>query len=186
MFSAIITVMLAASTLALAAGGGSGDVIFSAAQEAVSFCVGIAGVICLWSGVMELMEHCGVSAALSRLLRPVLERLFPQSAGDEKILSALSENISANLMGLGNAATPAGIRAARGMAALGERGRDELCLLVVINTASIQLIPSTIAAVRASAGALSSFDIIPAVWISSAAALAVGLLTASLLRRLWK
>lgn len=186
MFSALITVMLVMSTLALAAWGGSGDVIFSAAQEAVSFCIGIAGAICLWSGVMELMESCGISAALSRLLRPVLERLFPNSAGEREILSALSENVSANLLGLGNAATPAGIRAARGMAALGERSRDELCLLVVINTASIQLIPSTIAAVRASAGAVSAFDIVPAVWISSAAALAVGLGTASLLRRLWR
>lgn len=186
MFSAIITVMLVLSTLALASCGGSGDVLFAGAQEAVNFCIGIAGGICLWSGVMELMERCGVSAALSRLLRPVLGRLFPQSTGDESILSALSENVSANLLGLGNAATPAGIRAARGMAELGERGRDELCLLVVINTASIQLIPSTIAAVRSSAGAASAFDIVPAVWISSAAALAVGLLTASFLRRLWK
>ena len=186
MFSAIITVMLVASTLALAACGGSGDVIFDAAEEAVSFCISIAGAICLWSGVMELMEQCGISAALSRLLHPVLGRLFPNSAGRSEIMSSLSENVSANLLGLGNAATPAGIRAARGMAALGERGRDELCLLVVINTASLQLIPSTIAAVRASAGAASAFDIIPAVWISSAAALAVGLVTASILRRLWK
>lgn len=186
MFSAIITVMLVFSTLTLAACGGSGDLMFQAAQEAVSFCIGIAGTICLWSAVMELMEQCGISAALSRLLRPVLERLFPHSAGNGEIMSALSENVSANLLGLGNAATPAGIRAARGIAALGERGRDELCLLVVINTASIQLIPSTIAAVRSSAGAASAFDIIPAVWISSAAALAVGLVTASILRRLWR
>lgn len=186
MFSGIITVMLVLSTLALAACGGSGDALFTGAQEAVNFCIGIAGAICLWSGVMELMEQCGVSAALSRLLRPALGRLFPRSSGNGEILSALSENVSANLLGLGNAATPSGIRAARGMAALGEQGRDELCLLVVINTASIQLVPSTIAAVRSSAGAASAFDILPAVWISSAAALAVGLSVASLLRRLWK
>ena len=186
MFSAIITAILVLSTLALAACGGSGDALFTGAQEAVNFCIGIAGGICLWSGVMELMEQCGLSAALGRLLCPVLGRLFPRSTKDEKILSALSENVSANLLGLGNAATPAGIRAARGMAELGEAARDELCMLVVINTASIQLIPSTIAAVRAAQGAASAFDIVPAVWISSAAALAVGLAAAALLRRLWR
>ena len=86
-------------------------------------------------------------------------------------------------MGLGNAATPAGLRAAKAMA---ERGhRDELCMLVLLNSASIQLIPSTIAAVRQSAGATAPFDIIPAVWFCSAVSLFVGLLAAAVLKRLW-
>ena len=133
------------------------------------------------------MERCGISAMLSGALRPVLRRLFPSAAEDEELLSALSENVGANLLGLGNAATPAGIRAARGMARhSGGAASDELCTLVVLNTASIQLLPSTIAAVRASAGASAAFDIMPAVWISSAISVCTGLLAAALLKRIWK
>lgn len=152
------------------------------------FCIGIAGGICLWSGVMELMERCGIAAQLSRALRPVLRRLFPKAAEDEGILAALTENVSANLLGLGNAATPAGIRAAQGMARQSAAGKasGELCLLVVLNTASIQLLPSTIASVRAAAGAASAFDIMPAVWISSALSVGAGLTAAAVLRRLWR
>ena len=102
------------------------------------------------------------------------------------MLTALTENLSANLLGLGNAATPAGIRAAKGMAALGERGADELCLLVVLNTASLQLLPAMIASVRAAAGAASAFDILPAVWLSSVCSVCCGLLAAALFRRLWR
>ena len=133
--------------------------------------------------MLELLERAGVTARLGRALRPLLGRLFPRSAGREELLSALSENIGANLLGLGNAATPAGIRAAQGMARLG--AEDELCTLVVLNTASIQLIPSTIAAVRAAAGAASAFDILPAVWVSSALSVCAGLAAAALLRRVW-
>lgn len=134
---------------------------------------------------MELMEQSGVSHTLSKFLKKVLVRLFPVSCQHDHILSAISQNVSANLLGLGNAATPAGIRAAQGMAALGDRAGDELCMLVVMNTASIQLIPSTIAAVRASYGACSAFDITAAVWISSVISLAAGLTAAHILKRVW-
>lgn len=185
-FSTILTFLVAASVLALAAAGGSGDVMLTGAQEAVEFLIGISGGILLWSAVMQLMEESGLSGKLARLLRPLLCRLFPESCRQGHVLSALTENVSANLLGLGNAATPAGIRAAKGMAALGQRARDELCMLVVLNTASIQLLPSTVAALRASLGAASAFDILPAVWLSSAFSLGVGLTVASVLRRLWK
>lgn len=97
-------------------------------------------------------------------------------------MAAVSGNLSANLLGLGNAATPLGIRAARRMA-LGAEGTasNELCRLVVLNTASVQLLPTTVAAVRAGCGAAAPFDILPAVWISSLLSVSVGLLTA----RLW-
>lgn len=167
-------------------GEAAGAAVLEGAEQAISFAISIAGGICLWSGVMELMERCGIAAALSRGLRPLLKRLFPGAAKDKEILAALAENISANLLGLGNAATPAGVRAAQGMARLsGGRASNELCLLVVLNTASIQLLPSTIASVRAAAGAVSAFDIMPAVWISSAISVSVGLLAAALFRRLW-
>ena len=145
-----------------------------------------ADELCLWSGVLELLERCGAAGALAGLLRRPLRRLFPRSAEKGEILSALTENLSANLLGLGNAATPAGIRAARGMAALGERGKDELCLLVVLNTASLQLLPATVATMRAAAGAKVPFDILPAVWLSSACSVGCGLGAAALFRRLWR
>ena len=93
--------------------------------------------------------------------------------------------MSANLLGLGNAATPAGIRAAQRLHALsgGEAASDELCRLAVLNTASIQLLPTTAAALRSACGAESPFDILPAVWISSAAGVAAGLLAERLFRR---
>lgn len=168
------------------ASGEAGKAVMEGAQAAIPFVLSIAGGICLWSGVLELLERCGASAALAGLLAPALRRLFPRSAQKEEILAALTENLSANLLGLGNAATPAGIRAARGMAALGESGADELCLLVVLNTASLQLLPAGIAAVRSAAGAGAPFDILPAVWLSSAFSVCCGLAAAAVLRRLWR
>lgn len=187
----ILLAIFVICTLAAPALGNSaaaGAAVLEGAQEAVSFCLAIGGGVCLWSAVMELMERCGISALLSRGLMPVLRRLFPRGAQDKAILSALSENVSANLLGLGNAATPAGIRAAQGLARLDgdSRAGNELCLLVVLNTASIQLLPSTIASVRAAAGAHSAFDIMPAVLISSAFSVCVGMFAAALFRRVWK
>ena len=164
----------------------AGNAVMEGAQAAITFVLSIAGGICLWSGVLELLERCGASAALAGRLQPLLRRLYPRSAREEEILSALTENLSANLLGLGNAATPAGIRAAKGMAALGEPARDELCTLVVLNTASLQLLPAMIASIRAAAGAASAFDILPAVWLSSAVSVSCGLLAAALFRRLWR
>ena len=82
-------------------------------QQAVTFCLTVGGMICLWSGVMEVMRRSGIAAGLSRLLQPVLRRLFPRASRDAQTLDALSMNVSANLLGLGNAATPAGVRAAQ-------------------------------------------------------------------------
>lgn len=163
----------------------AGNALFEGAERAVSFCLGITGSLCLWSAVSELAARCGLSARLASALRRPLRRLFPRSSREPEILGALSENLSANLLGLGNAATPAGVRAARGMARLGGEAGGELELLVVLNTASLQLLPGTIAAVRAKAGAAAPFDVTPAVWLSSLLSVCAGLGAAALLRRLW-
>ena len=152
------------------------------ANSAIELSLSMAGILCLWSGVMEIMNVCGLSSALARTFRPLLRRLLPNACRDEETLAAISANVSANLLGLGNAATPLGIRAARRMA----RGcdgvaSDELCLLVVLNTASIQLLPATIASVRAAAGCRTPFDILPAVWLASVLSVSAGLLMARLL-----
>ena len=169
-----IWVSMICVALAFGAASGRGAQLGAAAaqgvQQAVDFCLTVGGMICLWSGVMELMRRCGIAGGLSRLLRPVLRRLFPHAARDVQALDALSMNVSANLLGLGNAATPAGVRAAQAMA---------------LNTASIQLLPVTIAAVREAAGAAVPFDILPAVWVSSLCSVTAGLLTGKVLARIW-
>ena len=169
--------------------GGTLDAVsaaaLSGAASAVTLCLSMAGVICLWTGVMEVMERSGLAGKLARLFRPLLRRLLPRASRDEETLSAVSANVSANLLGLGNAATPLGLKAAARMAKnSGGVASDELCLLVVLNTASIQLVPATMASLRAAAGCETPFDILPAVWLTSLLALAAGLGMAVLLRRL--
>ena len=165
-----------------------GAAALEGAQAAVEFCLSIGGIICLWCAVMELMKQAGILEWLKTLSSPVLRRIFPESARDENIFEPLSMNFAANLLGLGNAATPMGIRAAKGMAGTCENGEApaELCRLVVLNTASIQLLPTTIAAIRAANGAASPFDILPEVWISSLISVSVGLFAAKLFGKIFK
>lgn len=170
---------------------GRGSEVASAAMEGASagveLCLGMAGALCLWMGVMEVLRRAGAMGWLSRLLRPVLGRLYPDFARDSGVMDAISANVSANLLGLGNAATPLGLDAARRMSRRSPGvASDALCMLVVCNTASIQLIPTTVAAVRAGAGSTAPFDILPAVWLASALSVTVGILAARLFARLWR
>ena len=179
--------MVMASVVCGMAGGRMAQVSAAAlegARAAVELCISLAGVLCLWSGFMGLLKQCGLERKLAALFRPLMRRLLPQASRDAETMAAVSGNLSANLLGLGNAATPLGIRAARRMA-LGAEGRatDELCRLVVLNTASVQLLPTTVAAVRAGCGSAAPFDILPAVWVSSILSVSVGLLAARLLER---
>ena len=97
--------------LATGNGGAVGAAALEGAGAAVDLCLAMAGVLCLWMGVMEIMKRSGLSAGLSRLLRPLLARLYPEFAGDKEVMDSVSANVSANLLGLGNAATPMGINA---------------------------------------------------------------------------
>ena len=157
------------------------------AESAIKLCISLAGSLCLWTGVGKLMETAGIRSLLARLFAPVLKRLFPSSENDPKLSGALSANFCANLLGLGNAATPMGIEAAKSLAKVsrGKAGK-ELCRLIVLNTASIQILPTTVAAVRSGYGCETPFDILPAVWVTSLTSTAMGLLAASLLERVWK
>ena len=157
------------------------------AQAGITLAVSIAGSLCLWSGVGRLMEKIGLTAVLSRLLRPALVRLFPRTRQDPLVRDYLSANICANVLGLGNAATPMGILAARRLTDPRRPGvaTDELCRLIVLNTASIQLIPANVAAVRTSLGCATPFDILPAVWLTSLCSAGLGVLCAWMLGRVW-
>lgn len=158
------------------------------AQAGITLAMSMAGALCLWTGVGKLMEHVGITALLSRLLRPVLHRVFPSTKTDPQLSGTLSANICANFLGLGNAATPMGIQAAQLLAKKSPAGTagNELCRLIVLNTASIQLIPATVAAVRSALGCKSPFDILPAVWLSSLCSAGLGLCAAICLGKLWR
>lgn len=159
--------------------------VMQGAQSGVTLAISIAGSLCLWAGIGRAMERSGLTEKLSRLLRPVMRRLFPSTREDSALAGALSTNICANFLGLGNAATPPGIEAARRLAARSPgQASDELCRLIVLNTASIQLIPANVAAVRSSLGCAAPFDILPAVWLTSLCSAGLGLAAAWALGRL--
>ena len=188
--SVIWTGMVALSILCGLAVGRGPEVAAAAVEgagAAVELAISIAGMLCLWTGVMEVMRRSGLSDQLSRLLAPVLRRLFPQAAGDRAAMDSISANVSANLLGLGNAATPLGLDAARRLVRHSPGvASDSLCMLVVCNTASLQLIPTTVATVRAAAGSAAPFDILPAVWLASALSVGVGILACRLFARVWR
>ena len=191
MAMSVIWTMMVAAAILCGILTGNGEKVASAALEGaaagVELCLSMAGVLCLWMGVMEIMRRSGLAAALQRLLRPVLKRLYPDFAHDGEIMDSISANVSANLLGLGNAATPLGLEAARKIAEHTPGvASDALCMLVVCNTASLELIPTTVASLRAAAGCKTPFDILPAVWLASALSVIVGIVAAKLMARLWR
>lgn len=187
----IVTIMIGLSVLGSILSGQGAQLaaaIPQGAQAGINIVISIAGSVCLWTGVGKLMECIGITEKLSHLLRPLLFKLFPSSQHDTCLRNRLSANICANMLGLGNAATPMGIQAAQRLSLHTNNGvaSDELCLLIVLNTASIQLIPATVAAVRSALGCRSPFDILPAVWITSLCSAGAGLLAAWLMGKRWK
>ena len=181
----IMAISIVASLL-LGNGPALAAAIPQGAQAGVALAISIAGSICLWSGVGKLMERAGFTAFLSRLLKPMLGRVFPSTQKDGVLAGYISSNICANFLGLGNAATPMGVQAAKRLAGRNTAASDELCRLIVLNTASIQLIPANVAAIRSSLGCSAPFDILPAVWITSLCSAGLGLAMAWILGKLWR
>lgn len=178
----IVAAMVTGQAAALAAAVAQG------AQAGITLTISMAGSICLWCGVGKLMEKAGLTDILTRLLRPVLGRIFPSYRSDPMLAGSLSANVCANFLGLGNAATPMGIQAAKRLSKRTSDGiaGDELCRLIVLNTASIQLIPANVAAIRTALGCGTPFDILPAVWVTSLCSAGMGLLSAWLLGKVWR
>ena len=183
----IIAISIVAS-LVLGNGSQLAAAVPQGAQAGITLAVSMAGSICLWTGVGKVMEKAGITGFLSRLLKPLLGRIFPSFRRDPSLACSLSANVCANFLGLGNAATPMGIQAAKWLALRSENGTatNELCRLVVLNTASIQLIPANVAAIRAGLGCATPFDILPAVWITSLCSASLGLLSAWALGKVWR
>lgn len=174
------------ASLLLGNGSALAAAIPKGAQAGLTLAFSLGGSICLWSGIGKLMEAAGLTGLLSRCFSPLLGRIFPSFRHDPILAGYLSSNVCANFLGLGNAATPMGIQAAKWLAKGRTIATDELCRLIVLNTASIQLIPATVAAIRSQLGSASPFQILPAVWITSIASAGMGLLAAWVLGRMWK
>ena len=186
-FTGLVSVALLAAIIT-GRGAELAAAIPKGAQTGVTLAISLAGSVCLWTGVGKVMEKAGFTAFLSKLLSPLLKKVFPSTKKDPVLAGHLSANICANFLGMGNAATPMGILAAKRLA---EKRKDgiacnELCRLIVLNTASIQLIPATVAAARVSLGCSTPFDILPAVWVTSVCSAGLGLFAAFLLGKVWK
>ena len=153
------------------------------ADKAVMLVISMAGVMCLWTGILKIAEKSGVTGKISALLAPVIKLVMPECRNNKKAMEAVSANITANIFGLGNAATPLGLKA---MKELQKTNRlinspdNSMVMFVVINTASLQLIPSTIAAMRQAAGSEQPFAILPYIWITSILTLITGIMLAKI------
>ena len=185
-WTGILVISLIFSLLNGSASAVSGAIV-SGAQAGITLSLSMAGTICLWSGVAEVMQGAGLTSMLSRLLSPLTGRIFPGTRKDPILAQDLCANICANFLGLGNAATPLGIRAVKRMKDPQNptMATNEMCRLIVLNTASIQLIPANVAAVRASLGCPTPFDILPAVWITSLCSAGLGLTAAYFMGKVW-
>ena len=180
--------------LSIAFGGVSGridavsEAMFDGASQAVELCLTLLGMLCLWSGLMRVAEGAGITAVLGRLLSPVLRLIFPGLDPRSPAAQAMSMNVAANMLGLGNAATPLGLRAMKELQKLNpsqDTASDFMLIFVVLNSVSVQLIPTGTALLRENYGSNDPMGIMTAVWISSVVSAAVGVGLAILLCR-WK
>jgi len=187
--SVVWVTLLAASVLAAAVNGKMGDLtaaIAASAQSAVTLSLGLVGVLALWLGLVRVAEAAGVLRAIARAARPALRRLFPEVPPEHPAMAAIVMNVAANLLGLGNAATPFGLEAMRRLEELNRHpgtATDAQVLFCAINTASLQIIPATVIALRAAAGARDPTDVIAPVVLASACSVAVAVVAAKGLAR---
>lgn len=164
------------------------DGILHYAKVAVELAIGLIGILALWLGLMKIAEQAGLIAALSRALKPLLIRLFPDVPPEHPAMGAMVMNISANMLGLGNAATPLGLKAMEELNKLNPKtgtATDAMCTFLVINTSSVQLIPATVIAVRAAAGSADPTEIIGAVILATTVNTVVGIAAVKWLAR-WR
>lgn len=154
---------------------------FEGAKSAVFTILSFAGVMCFWTGLLKVAEKSGLSEKVERLLKPLINRLFPNAGEEPKKYIAM--NMTANLLGMGNAATPMGIKAMQSLDSENSRpdyASDNMCMLVVLNTTSLQLIPTTIISLRVAAGSENPFSVVLPIWISSLCAVITAVLCAKL------
>lgn len=164
------------------------EAFLSECGGAVELAVSLVGIICLWSGLMKVAQAAGVTELLAQLFSPVLGKLFKNLKKGGKALQLITLNLTANLLGLGNASTPFGIAAMREIEAEenlnSDRASHSMIVFTVMNTASLQIIPTTVAALRLKNGSADPMSILPCVWIVSALSLTAALLATKVFRKI--
>ena len=152
--------------------------IFESTKKAVELTITLLGTICLWNGIVEVASKTRLMNILTKILSPLINFLFPENRNDKKVKNEISMNIIANMLGIGNAATPLGLKAMESMQAKNkgkEKLTNDMATFIILNTASIQLIPTTVIAIRMSLGSNDPTKIIFAVWFSTICAAIVGI-----------
>jgi len=186
---AILAVLMALSVVVAAVRGKLPDVTaaaLEAAGKASTFALGLVGVLALWMGLMRVAEEAGLVRWIAWLVAPVLRRLFPEVPADHPAMGAIVMNVAANVLGLGNAATPFGIRAMQELETLNPRpgtATDGQVMLCALNTASVQLVPATVIALRVAAGSRAPGEIIGPTLLASLCGVVVAVVAARLLAR---
>lgn len=165
------------------------NAIFESTASAVNLCITLIGTMCLWSGIMKIASETSFAEKITKILRPVMKILFPKMKKDSKLYKEISMNMVANILGLGNAATPLGIKAMKTMQENNTEKKvltDEMAIFIVLNTASIQLIPTTVIAIRSSLGSQNPVAIIFPVWIATICAAIAGIFATKLFIKIGK
>lgn len=188
---AIWTLLVAAAVVAAAVNGRMAELTRAAVESAgsaVTLSLGLAGVMALWLGLMRVAEEAGLVRALARAARPIMTRLFPDVPAEHPAMGAMIMNVSANMLGLGNAATPFGVKAMQELETLNPHpgaASDAQALFCALNTASVQLVPATVIALRAAAGSRAPGEIIGPTLLASLCGATAAIVAAKLLRRLF-
>ena len=160
--------------------------VFDSTKSAVDLSISLLGTTCLWTGIMQIASNTKIVKHLSKLLNPIMKKIFPDIKKEEKVHKEITMNIIANIMGLGNAATPLGLKAMKSMQ---EKNKDKnklsnsMCMFIVLNTASIQLIPTTVIAIRSSLGSNNPTAMIIPVWIATICAALSAVVSAKFLMK---
>lgn len=160
--------------------------IMSGASDAINLIITMAGMMSLWTGFLKIAEKGGLTTILAKLFKPILKHLFKDCPEDSPAMRAICMNITANILGLGNAATPMGISAMKELNKLNKTpgiASNNMVTFVVMNTASIQLIPTMMSILRQKYNSASPFDVVPAIWVASATALLVGIILAKVFEK---
>ena len=161
--------------------------IVDSAKTAVTLAIGLISIMAVWLGLMKIAEQSGLVAKLASFLKPVTSRLFPDVPADHPAMGAMIMNISANMLGLANAATPLGLKAMEELNKLNKKvgtATDAMCTFLVINTSNVQLIPATVIGIRAAAGSANPTEIIGPVIVATVINTIIGVMTVKLLARL--
>ena len=160
--------------------------IFTSCAQTVDLILKLFGTMCLWNGLMKIVQETSLMKKLTKFISPLMKILFPKMKKEDKEYKEITINIIANLLGIGNAATPLGLKAMQTMQEKNpqkDKITDSMAMFIVLNTASIQLIPSTVIAVRASLGSVNPSQIIVPVWIATIAADVAGIVASKILMK---